>query len=341
MTLALVNACMGKTGNVPYWFMRQAGRYLPEYREVRKQAGGFLDLCYDPQKASEVTVQPIRRFGMSAAIIFSDILVVPHALGATVGFFEGEGPVLEPVDDEQKLGALKWNQKKLDPVYEALRRVRAELPEDKALIGFAGAPWTLACYMVAGKSDKDFSKVRTIALTQRKFFLKLIDHLCETVSMHLIAQIDAGAQVVQLFDSWAGVLSAEEFDAWSIAPAQKIVQAVRKARPGVPIIGFPRLAGVKYVEYAKKTAVDAVSIDYSVPLSWARDNLQPICCVQGNLDPLLLAGNKEAMLEQAKRILDVMSHKPFVFNLGHGILPHTPVENMQALCEFLRKSQGG
>lgn len=338
MTANLVQACMGKKESRPaFWFMRQAGRYLSEYREVRKNAGGFLDLCYDPEKAAQVTLQPVERFGMDAAIIFSDILVVPQALGADLRFAEGEGPVLAPVNDSDKLAPLKWKQGMLEPVYEALRLTRAKLPEDKTLIGFAGAPWTLACYMVQGKSDREFYDVRRIAQTDRKFFLKLVDMLSESVYQHLVAQIDAGAQVVQIFDSWAGICSATEFDAWVIAPTQKIVQAVKKARPGVPVIGFPRLAGMKYRDYAAQTGVDVMSVDYSVPLEWVK-KLQDICVVQGNLDPLLLADDKAGMLAQAGRIVDALGHKPFVFNLGHGILPHTPVENMQALCEFLRKS---
>lgn len=319
----------------PFWFMRQAGRYLAEYKRVRAGCGGFLDLCYTPERAAEVTVQPITRFGMSAAIIFSDILVVPHALGAEVRFLEGEGPVLTPVKDMAALAALRWDPAFLKPVYEALRLTRDGLPEQTTLIGFAGAPWTLACYMVQGRSDKDFHAVRARALQDPAFFGALIGLLTQAVAEHLKAQIRAGAEVVQLFDSWAGALSAEEFEAWVITPTADIVASVKAAFPDIPVIGFPRQAGVKYHDYARRTGVDGISIDASVPLSHAKQ-LQDICVVQGNLDPVLLAESKEATLAQAKRILDVMGDKSFVFNLGHGILPHTPVEHVAALCAFLK-----
>ena len=325
-----------KQARVPFWFMRQAGRYLEEYRALRHDMGGFLDLCYHPDNACEVTLQPIRRFDMDAAIIFSDILVVPHALGANVRFVQGEGPRIDPVNTVQSLDELQWNPDFLRPVYDAITRTRAELAEEKALIGFAGAPWTLACYMVQGQSDRDFTTVRQIALTQPRFFDRLMQLLTDCVIAHLVAQIDAGAQVVQVFDSWAGVLNAEEFARYSIAPAAAIVAAIHAKRPGVPVIGFPRGAGVNYLAYVKQTQVDAVSIDYSVPIEWAAEILSPLCVVQGNLDPLLLADDKAAMLAQARRIVDCFSDKVFVFNLGHGIVPRTPVAHMQALCEYLR-----
>lgn len=325
-----------KSERIPFWFMRQAGRYLEEYREIRKDIGGFLNLCYNPEKACEVTIQPIKRFDMDAAIIFSDILVVPHALGAKVSFVQGEGPRIEPIDDHSKLEALKWDSDFLNPVYEALRKTRAALSDDKALIGFAGAPWTLACYSVQGQSDRDFSTVRQIALKQSRFFDAFLQLLTQSVATHLIAQIDAGAQVVQIFDSWSGVLNCEEFKRYSIAPTKQIVDTVRVARPGVPIIGFPRGAGAQYAAYAEETGIDAVSFDYSVPLEYARE-LQDICVVQGNLDPLFLADDKEAMLAQAKALIDALGDKAFVFNLGHGIVPRTPVAHMQALCEFIRE----
>lgn len=319
----------------PFWFMRQAGRYLPEYKQVRASTGGFLDLCYTPHKASTVTLQPLDRFDMSAAIIFSDILVIPHALGAGVRFAEGEGPLLVPVDNAEKLAALKWNPALLEPVYEALRITKEGLAGDKTLIGFAGAPWTLACYMVQGKSDKDFSGVRAIAMKDPVFFMNLLTMLTRYVTQHLKAQIQAGAEVVQIFDSWSGVLSAEEFEAYVIQPTAAIVAALKAEYPQVPVIGFPRLAGVKYWDYAVKTKVNGISIDSSVPLEYLQQ-LKDVCVVQGNLDPVILAESKQATLAQAKRIVSAMGDKSFVFNLGHGILPHTPIENVSALCAFLK-----
>lgn len=321
-----------------FWFMRQAGRYLPEYREVRASAGGFLDLCYHPEKATQVTLQPIERFDMDAAIIFSDILVVPHALGVNLRFAEGEGPVLEPVSTRKALEMLSYAPAVLAPVYEALRQTRSRLPGSKALIGFAGAPWTLACYMVQGKSDKDFQTVRNVALQDPAFFSALMRTLEDAVAEHLIAQAHAGADALQLFDSWAGVLSAEEFTRYVTVPAQRIVARVKQVHPLVPVIGFPRLAGAKYLEYAQHSGVDAISIDHTVPLEWAASTLQPLCTLQGNLDPMLLVCDKKAMLEQAKRIISILGNKPFVFNLGHGILPPTPPENMRALCDFLKEA---
>jgi len=327
-----------QAGTIPFWFMRQAGRYLPEYKELRATTKGFLDFCYSPEKASEATLQPIRRFGMDGAIIFSDILVIPHKLGMDVRFEEGHGPVLTPLTSEKNLAALKLSSmvEKLEPVYEALRLTRAKLPAETALIGFAGAPWTLACYMIEGSGSRDFQKVRLLSESNKPFFSKVIDLLTEAVSQHAIKQIEAGAEVFQLFDSWSGVLSETQFEEWVIAPAQKIVAKIKAKYPKIPIIGFPRMAGMKYVEYTKYTGVDAVNIDGSVSLSMALEKLSPLCIIQGNLDPTVLAENKDAMLKQAKKIIDIFKDKPFVFNLGHGILPHTPIENVQALSQFIK-----
>ena len=329
-------AFQGKNKHVPVWFMRQAGRYLPEYKELRRNAKDFLNFCYTPAMASEATLQPVRRFGMSGAIVFSDILVVPDALGVDVRFEEGEGPVLAPVQDEKKLDGLRADPPKLLPVYEALRMTKSALPSETALIGFAGAPWTLACYVVQGKADRDFQQVRSIAMARRRFFERLIGVLTKAVAEHAIKQIEAGAEVIQLFDSWSGILSEQEFSDWVIAPTKKIVQEIKSKHPHVPIIGFPRQAGEKYRAYVLETKVDAVNIDASVSLAWARDVLQEICVVQGNLDPVLLAGDKEAMLAQARHIVSMLGDKPFVFNLGHGILPHTPIENVMALSGLLK-----
>lgn len=323
---------------MPFWFMRQAGRYLPEYRELRSKAKNFLDFCYTPEMASEATLQPIRRFGMDGAIIFSDILVIPHKLGMEVRFEEGKGPLLTPLADEVDLKKLQLEgmTEKLAPVYEALRMTRQALPKETTLIGFAGAPWTLACYMIEGKGSRDFQKVRALSESNKKFFSALIDLLTEAVSEHAIKQIEAGAEAFQLFDSWSGVLSEPQFNEWVIAPAKKIVSNIRAKYPNIPIIGFPRLAGTKYYTYANYTGVDAVSIDGSVTLTMAREVLSPMCVIQGNLDNVVLAENKAAMLAQAKEILSTFKGKPFVFNLGHGFLPHTPIEHVEALCEVIR-----
>jgi len=337
MTKKLLQALKKEShAGIPFWFMRQAGRYLPEYKQLRSTTKGFLDYCYTPEKASEATLQPIRRFGMDGAVIFSDILVVPDALGVDVRFEEKVGPVLVPVRDEASLDKLKWKGEKLAPVYEALRLTRAALPRETTLLGFAGSPWTLASYIIYGKGSRDFQEVRSLALSQPKFFSRLLDLLVESVTEHTKNQIKAGAEVIQLFDSWAGVLSAEEFSQYVIVPTQKIVANLKTAYPHIPIIGFPRQAGVKYKSYAIETGVDGVSVDSSVPLQWIARELQPICVVQGNLDPILLAENKEAALAQAKKIVAILGDKSFVFNLGHGILPHTPIENVQAVCEYLK-----
>ncbi|MDE3016124.1 MAG: uroporphyrinogen decarboxylase [Pseudomonadota bacterium] len=326
-----------RRGSIPFWFMRQAGRYLPEYRELRDSNKNFLEFCYTPSLACEATLQPMRRFGMSAAIIFSDILVVPHALGMEVWFEEGKGPGLTPLRNEEMLGRLSivGMENRLAPVYDALRLVKMALPETAALIGFSGSPWTLACYMVNGKGDRDFNRVKSLAARQRLFFAELLSLLSEAVAKHAICQIEAGAEVVQLFDSWAGVLSDQEFSEYVTAPTKTIVKTIKSTYPDIPIIGFPRHARGNYATYAEETKVDAISIDPSVSLNEAK-RLQEICVVQGNLDPLLLAGDKNTMLTQARHIVSALADKPFVFNLGHGILPHTPVENVQALCDFLK-----
>lgn len=323
------------SGKIPFWFMRQAGRYLPEYKAVRSTAPDFLTMCYTPSLATEVTLQPIRRFGMSGAIIFSDILVVPDALGVHVRFEEKRGPVLSPVTSYDGVKALRWNQEKLSPVYEALRNTRAQLPPETTLLGFSGSPWTLACYMVQGVSDQKFDNVKDIAKNDLRFFTSLMDVLTQSVTQHCQRQIEAGAEVIQLFDSWAGVLDDDGFKRWVIEPNKAIVSALKKIHPDVPIIGFPRNAGTKYKSYAIETEVDGVSVDYTLELEWIRNELQDICLVQGNLDPELFAGDKDAMLAQARKIISTLSNKPFIFNLGHGILPHTPVENVQALCDYL------
>lgn len=323
-----------KNDRPPFWFMRQAGRYLPEYREIRKSTKDFLSFCYSPEKAAEVTLQPLRRFDMDAAILFSDILVIPHALGMHVEFREGEGPHLGALDiaklDTENVG------KFLAPVCETVSRVSKELPEDKALIGFAGAPWTVATYMVEGKSSREFAKVREMAYRTPDDFKMLMNIIVDATSEYLIAQVKHGADALQLFDSWAGVLPEEEFEKWVIAPTRKIVEKVKASCPEIPIIGFPRGAGILYEHFVKHTGVDAVSIDTTVPLQWAKEVLQPLVTVQGNLDPLLLASDERAAVKQTEKILSILGDGPFIFNLGHGIVPHTPIAHVEAVSNVIR-----
>lgn len=331
--------CLNKdnmhSGKKAFWFMRQAGRYLPEYREVRKNFSNFLEFCYTPEAACEVTLQPITRFGMSAAIIFSDILVIPDALGIDVKFSEGYGPILKPVSDISELSKSNFSEK-LAPVYEAISITRKELAKDKALIGFCGLPWTLACYMVEGKGSRDFSSVRQTAFRKKDFFAELIEILTDAVIDHSIAQIKAGAQAIQLFDSWAGVLSEQEFYDYSIIPSKKITSEIKEKYPNVPVIGFPRLAGSKMLDYAKLTGVDSVSFDGSVSLDFTKNELQKQVIVQGNLDSVLIAEDRNEALKQTKKIIETLGDKSFVFNLAHGILPHTPVDNVKAVCDIIQ-----
>lgn len=283
-----------KNDRVPFWFMRQAGRYLPEYMALRKEAGSFLDLCYNPDFATEVTLQPIRRFNVDAAILFSDILVIPHALGQDLAFKVGEGPVLTPVNNLEKLDALsnKSLHDHLNPVYQAVSNLSKALPEHVALIGFAGAPWTVATYMVNGRGSKDQAETRLMAYQDRETFTKLIDLLVSSTSEYLIRQVDHGAEALQIFDSWSGTLPADEFIKWCVEPVQKIVENIRAVHPDVPIIGFPKGAGAKIKNFVKKTKVNAVSIDTSTSTTWVQNVMQPLCTVQGNLDPLLLVSGE-------------------------------------------------
>jgi uroporphyrinogen decarboxylase len=324
-----------KTSHVPFWFMRQAGRYLPEYRNVRKTVKSFLELCYTPELAAEVTMQPIRRFDMDAAILFSDILVVPDAMGAQVSFVEGEGPRITPTLSRQSIEALRTDVRKhLSPVAETIARVRKALPENKALIGFCGAPWTVACYMIEGKSSKNWEEVRKFAIAERALFGSLIERLIAASADYLLMQIEAGVNVLQIFDSWAGVLPPDEFGEWVVGPTRELTSYIRKKHPEIPIIGFPRGAGVQYETYARDAAVDAVSIDAQTPMAWAADRLSK--SLQGNLDPLLLALDKKKAVEETRCVMETMRGKPFIFNLGHGIIPQTPIENVMAVCETIK-----
>ena len=340
-TKALLDVLRGQTSKRrPIWMMRQAGRYLPEYREVRKQAGSFLNLCGDPKQASEVTLQPIRRFDLDAAIIFADILLLPKALGQQLDFQEGEGPVLEPITDGSGVAALRADDvlDGLEPVFEALSLVSAELPSHVSLIGFCGAPWTVATYMVAGRGTADQRPAREAAYRNEPWFRELIDVLVAGSVDYLVRQVDAGAEVLQVFDTWAGVLSDAEFDKWCVGPTREIVQQVKASRPNVPVIGFPRGSGLRYERYVKESGVDAVSIDWSVPLDWARRELQSRVPVQGNLDPIALATGGEALRTETDRILQVLGGGPHVFNLGHGILPDTPIAHVESLIGQIRAS---
>jgi len=336
MTKSLLRALKGEPQDrVPIWLMRQAGRYLPEYMEVRSKAPDFLKFCYSPDMAVEVTLQPVRRFGLDGAIIFSDILVIPDALGQKVGFEPGRGPVLEALPGPEAIAALSREglREDLAPVYQAIGEVSRNLPAEVTMIGFAGAPWTIASYMIEGGSSKDFAKLKSWAYGAPEGLARLFDLLVAAIADHLCAQIEAGAEVVQIFDSWAGVLPEQAFEAWSLRPISEIVSRVKGVHPGVPIIVFPNRAAFYYQRIASSSGADAVSIDATVPLEYARDVLQKAACVQGNLDPMLLVQGGEPMKREARRILDTLAGGPFVFNLGHGIVPQTPPDHVAALVE--------
>lgn len=320
----------------PIWLMRQAGRYLPEYREVRKQAGGFLDLCYNPELAIEVTLQPIRRFGFDASILFSDILVVPDAMGRKVEFKEGEGPVLEPISlGEIDLLNTEDCLDHLAPVLKTVSGLRSELPHETTLIGFCGAPWTVATYMVAGHGTPDQAPARLMAYTEQDAFQKLIDALVKVSSEYLIAQLRSGADVVQIFDSWAGILGGDQFERWCVKPVAEIVKNVRSEISDAKIIGFPKSAGHQYNNYRKLTGVDALGLDWSVPIEQAK-KLQSEGPVQGLLDPQRLIAGGEALDDGIDAILDGLGSGPLIFNLGHGITPQTPIEHVERLMERVR-----
>lgn len=321
----------------PIWLMRQAGRYLPEYRALRATAGGFLDLVYNPELAAEITLQPIKRFGFDAAILFSDILIVPHALGCGLRFAEGEGPILETIRDDEALDGLSLGQvsEKFESIWQTVEKVKAGLPSNTALIGFAGAPWTVASYMLEGGSSRDFAVAKRIMWRDPVFFAALIDLLVEATVVYLDGQVRAGAEALQLFDSWAGTLPETEFRAWSILPTKKIVAAIKARHPNIPIIGFPRGAGTMTETYARETGVDGVSVDSSVPLATLQA-LQKHVLVQGNLDSILLVAGGDAMHTAARRLVDGLAGGRHIFNLGHGIVPQTPPEHVAALIDTVR-----
>jgi uroporphyrinogen decarboxylase len=317
----------------PIWMMRQAGRYLPEYREVRAKAGSFLDLCFTPKFAAEVTLQPIRRFHFDAAIIFSDILVIPYALGRDVRFEVGEGPRLDPLDTPEKVATLAAHADfgKLRPVYDALHQVRNKLAAEVTLIGFCGAPWTVATYMVAGQGTPDQAPARMMAYRHPEAFSKIIDTLVENSIEHLVGQLNAGADCVQIFDTWAGVLPPREFLRWSIAPTARIVEGVRAKVPGAKIVGFPRGAGALLPAYVGATKVDGVSIDWAAEPSLIRERVQNKVAVQGNLDPLALIAGGAALDRAVDDVLANYGQGRLIFNLGHGILPETPVAHVEQM----------
>ena len=321
----------------PVWLMRQAGRYLPEYRALRAQKGGFLDLCYDPETAAEVTLQPIRRFGFDGAILFSDILVIPHAMGQDLSFTAGEGPRLAPPLERSLLSSLVPHPERLNPVYETVRRVAATLPPHTTFLGFAGAPWTVATYMVAGEGSKDHAAARILAYRDPHAFAELIERIVEMTVEYLCCQIDAGVHAVQIFESWAGSLAPDQFERWVIEPTRTIVRSLKQLRPGVPIIGFPKGAGGKLAAYAEGTLVDALGIDETVDPLWADAVLPPGLPVQGNLDPLALLAGGEALDASVRCIRQAFAGRPHVFNLGHGILPQVPIAHVERLLELVRR----
>jgi uroporphyrinogen decarboxylase len=327
----------------PIWLMRQAGRYLPEYRALRAKADNFLDLCFNVDAAAEITLQPVRRFGFDAAILFSDILVVPHALGQRVGFTEGEGPQLDALSDQAAISKLRRDidHTCLEPVYETVARVRQHLAPAVALLGFCGAPWTVATYMVGGRGSPDQLPARRFAYQFPAAFSQLIDILVEASASYLIRQLAAGADAVQIFDTWAGILPSTEFRKWCVEPCAGIVAMVRKEIPQARIIGFPRGAGTGLRSYLDAVPVDAVGIDWTMELAFARDQIQSRRPLQGNLDPLALVVGGSALDRSVDAILEALSRGPFIFNLGHGVLPETPIAHVERLVARVRQVPAG
>lgn len=339
MIKPLIQVLEGKRALIPpIWLMRQAGRYLPEYRKIRGKAEKFLDLCLNPTLAAEITLQPIRRFNFDAAILFSDILVVPYALGQSVSFEEGVGPRLDALDEPSALRRLgsEINHVALGPVYETIVRVKAELPSTTTLLGFCGAPWTVATYMIAGRGGTDQIEARVFAYRYPDAFNKLIETLIEASAVYLVRQFEAGAEAVQIFDTWAGVLPADEFRRWCIEPCARIVAAVRGKIPGAKIIGFPRNAGTKLPEFLEAVAVDAIGLDWMIDLGFAREQIQRRRPVQGNLDPLALLVGGAALDRAIDTIVETFAAGPFIFNLGHGVMPETPIAHVERLITRVR-----
>ncbi len=326
----------------PVWFMRQAGRYLPEYRETRAEAGSFLDLCYNPKLAAEVTLQPLRRYDLDAAILFADILLLPDALGQSVRFAEGEGPCLEPLDGLEGVNRLDAGKvhEHMAPVYETVDRLSSALPSHVTLIGFAGAPWTVASYMVGGQGNSRLDAARLWAYRHEDAFDRLIGLLTLATGDYLLAQIKAGAEAVQIFDSWSGSLTEDGFRRWCLEPAKALTKRIKAEAPGVPVIGFPKGCGALYEDFVQETGVDGVSIDTGVAPQWARDRLQPHCAVQGNLDPMALVAGGALLREHVAERLEVLGHGRYIFNLGHGIVPHTPPEHLPIVIDAIKAWAG-
>ena len=323
----------------PLWMMRQAGRYLPEYQAMRAQAGSFLNLCFTPELAAEVTLQPVRRFGFDAAILFSDILVIPYALGQGVDFVAGEGPRLDAIEDAVALGRLRGevDQARLAPIYETVARVKASLAPEVSLIGFCGAPWTVATYMIAGHGTPDQAPARLFGYRHPGLLADLIERLVQGSIDYLVRQLEAGADAVQIFDTWSGVLPPEQFDRWCIAPVERIVRQVRIRVPRAKIIGFPRGAGSNLVHYSERVSVDAVGLDWMVAKEFAREHIQRRKPVQGNLDPLALLAGGEALDRAVDEVLAAFAGGPLIFNLGHGILPETPIAHVERMIARVRR----
>lgn len=336
----ILRALAGETQDIPpIWMMRQAGRYLPEYRATRAQAGDFLSLCYNSELAAEVTLQPIRRYGFDAAILFADILLLPQALGADLWFVTGEGPRLSTIQSDADFKALKPVEdihETLNPIYETVRLLGKELPKETTLIGFAGAPWTVATYMIAGRGTKDQGPAHALKDENPELFQKVIDRLTEGTIEYLSYQIEAGAEVVKLFDSWAGSLKGDDFDRYALEPARKIITALKARHPDTPIIAFPREAGERYVGFAKATGADCVALDNSVSPEWAAEHVQVDGCVQGNLASSHMVTGGQALVDETKRIVQAFSKGPHIFNLGHGITPDADPDNVQRMIDAVR-----
>ncbi|NGQ89301.1 uroporphyrinogen decarboxylase [Rhodobacter sp. HX-7-19] len=339
-TKTILRALAGETlPTPPIWMMRQAGRYLPEYRATRAQAGDFLSLCYTPDLAAEVTLQPIRRYGFDAAILFADILLLPQALGPKLWFETGEGPRMETTTTMDQVRALRPTSAihdTLSPVYETVRILARELPRETTLIGFAGAPWTVATYMIAGRGSKDQGAAHALKNTDRATFTALIDRITEATVEYLSAQVDAGAEVVKLFDSWAGSLKGQDFEDFAVKPAAAIISAMKARYPHLPIIAFPREAGEGYIGFAAKTGADCVALDNSITPEWAAQNVQPTGCVQGNLAPEHMVTGGEALIRETRRVVDAFRNGPHIFNLGHGITPDANPDNVQLMIDTVR-----
>ena len=336
----ILRALAGETQETPpIWMMRQAGRYLPEYRATRAKAGDFLSLCYNPDLATEVTLQPLRRYGFDAAILFADILLVPQALGADLWFVTGEGPRLSTITAQADFDALKGPEdihEHLAPVYQTVRNLSTEIPATTTLIGFAGAPWTVATYMIAGRGTPDQGPAHALKAENRALFAALIDRITEATITYLSAQIEAGAEVIKIFDSWAGSLNEADFDDFALAPTKRIIAALKAKHPGVPIIAFPREAGSRYVGFAKATGADCVALDNSVSAIWAAENVQVDGCVQGNLASSHMVTGGEALVAETRAIVEAFSKGPHIFNLGHGITPDADPDNVSRMIDAVR-----